>query len=412
MKILTYLVLMISVAFVHITPAYSQTIKRGIATTQLFEEDLSIMKHRISWWYNWSSEPTYIKDRAPSNQGVEFVPMALNGDFNEAWLRNYLDGHPSVQYLLGFNEPNFVDQANLTPQQAADLWPRLETIASDYGLQLVSPAVNYSPGDVDIPNTDDDGNPFEYLDAFFEACSDCQVDYIAVHAYMADPDALKQYINHFYQRYGKPVWITEWNFDAPGQTETLEQQMDYMADIVRWMDNSQQVFRYAWFVGRSTHSSSAWPYVDLLDAPGYWSTLGKLYQGIQHHDDYTLLPSVLQAEYARSLRGFKHRVSSTGPVVETQLFSDIQATKKQLTFQINTEHSEDYSLLFSYSGKEYSEITVSVDGEQQMTIPLWATGCSYYWTQRQSRLFLPAGLHSLSIDITVGNPNFDWFTLY
>ncbi|MFD2015097.1 hypothetical protein ACFSJQ_03355 [Vibrio olivae] len=47
-----------------------------------------------------------------------------------------------------------------------------------------------------------------------------------------------------------------------------------------------------------------------------------------------------------------------------------------------------------------------------MTIPLWATGSSYYWTQRQSRLFLPAGLHSLSIDVTVGNPNFDWFTLY
>jgi hypothetical protein len=40
------------------------------------------------------------------------------------------------KYLLGFNEPNFKSQANLTPAQAASMWPNLEKIAADKGLEL------------------------------------------------------------------------------------------------------------------------------------------------------------------------------------------------------------------------------------------------------------------------------------
>jgi hypothetical protein len=35
-----------------------------------------------------------------------------------------IDGE--AQYLLGFNEPDNSGQANMTPQQAAGLWPSLE----------------------------------------------------------------------------------------------------------------------------------------------------------------------------------------------------------------------------------------------------------------------------------------------
>lgn len=63
----------------------------------------------------------------------------------------YLTAHPGVEYLLGFNEPNIAWTAggsSMTPQQAADAWPRLEKIADDYGLKLVAPALNFSGDNV------------------------------------------------------------------------------------------------------------------------------------------------------------------------------------------------------------------------------------------------------------------------
>ena len=45
-----------------------------------------------------------------------------------------------------FNEPNHRTQANLSPQQAAALWPKLEAAAAATGsATLVGPAVNWSP---------------------------------------------------------------------------------------------------------------------------------------------------------------------------------------------------------------------------------------------------------------------------
>jgi hypothetical protein len=45
-----------------------------------------------------------------------------------------------AEFILGFNEPDHVDQANMTPQQAADAWPELEKHAN--GRPLVSPATS------------------------------------------------------------------------------------------------------------------------------------------------------------------------------------------------------------------------------------------------------------------------------
>ena len=44
---------------------------------------------------------------------------------------------PASDWLLGFNEPNYSNQANLSPQAAATLWPQLEAT----GRRLVGPAV-------------------------------------------------------------------------------------------------------------------------------------------------------------------------------------------------------------------------------------------------------------------------------
>ena len=62
----------------------------------------------MRWWYNWGLS------RTGGNTGIEFVPMV--------WGSSTVNGTiPSgSKYLLGFNEPNFKAQSNLTPLAAAD----------------------------------------------------------------------------------------------------------------------------------------------------------------------------------------------------------------------------------------------------------------------------------------------------
>lgn len=115
--------------------------KRGLAYGHLSPEDMKALSPEISWWYNWSEEPESTVANVFDNYGFEFVPMTWNGSFNESKLRDYLTAHPQTKYLLAFNEPNFKDQANLTPSAAAALWPKHEAIAKTYNLKIVGPIV-------------------------------------------------------------------------------------------------------------------------------------------------------------------------------------------------------------------------------------------------------------------------------
>jgi len=175
--------------------------KRGMAYGHHSPEDLKALSPEISWWYNWSVEPESTVAGVFGNYGFEFVPMTWNGSFDEEKLKSYLTLHPEAKYLLAFNEPNFKDQANMTPSAAAALWPKLEAIAKTYSLKIVAPAVNYCGNCVQengVTYTD----PVKYLDDFFAACPNCKVDYIAVHCYMNNVSALQWYVGLF-KKYGK-----------------------------------------------------------------------------------------------------------------------------------------------------------------------------------------------------------------
>ncbi|UCH15355.1 MAG: hypothetical protein JSV22_05155, partial [Bacteroidales bacterium] len=123
-------------------PVFCQTKnpKRGIAYGYHTEEDFQAISGMLSWWYNWAVTPESGVAGIFESYDMDFVPMAWNGYFNETNLRNFYAGHPEAKFLLGFNEPNFIAQANMTPSEAAAEWPKLEAIADDYGLELVSPA--------------------------------------------------------------------------------------------------------------------------------------------------------------------------------------------------------------------------------------------------------------------------------
>lgn len=253
-------------------PAQAQTrsVKRGVAYGYHSAEDMKALSAGMSWWYNWASTPDAGAAGVYASLGVSFAPMVWGGTPNADQLAAAIPA--GAEYLLGFNEPNFKSQSNKTPGQAAALWPILEEVARRRNLKLVSPAVNYC-GDCVSEGGVTYSDPVAYLDAFFAACTNCKVDYIAVHWYACDLSALQWYIGRF-KKYNKPIWLTEFACgDMPHDQITLAVQKKYMTDAVNYLENEPAVFRYAWFSGRNNEI----PHINLLGASGQLTELGQLY---------------------------------------------------------------------------------------------------------------------------------------
>lgn len=234
--------------------------KRGVAYGFKSAADLQAFPASVSWWYNWSPQP----DPGASST-MEFVPMVWGGSFDVNQLAATIPA--GAKYLLTFNEPNFGSQSNLTPQAAAALWPRLQQLATMRGLKLVSPALNYCGGACN------ETDPFVWLEKFFAACSGCQVDYIAMHWYACNKDALVWYLGRYKAKYTQPLWLTEFAcLDDAVLSDAKE--ANYMQDALGVLEADPAVFRYSWFTGRFPQQ----PVVDLLAAPaGTLTPLGKAY---------------------------------------------------------------------------------------------------------------------------------------
>lgn len=142
--------------------------KRGFGENNLgYVADLQALAKGCSWWYNWSvTPPSAVASYMGADQVIEYVPMAWTTNYDANALRTYYKAHPQDKFLLGFNEPNFKAQSNITPTQAAQAWPAMESIADELGLSLVAPALNYPDGAINDGVT---YQPTEWMDAFITA---------------------------------------------------------------------------------------------------------------------------------------------------------------------------------------------------------------------------------------------------
>ncbi len=244
--------------------------KRGIAYGYHSDADLQALSAGIGWWYNWASKPDATLTASYSALGVEYVPMIWGGQFDTTKLDAEIPS--DAKYLLTFNEPNFGAQSNLTPDQAAALWPEIEAFAKQRGMKIVSPAVNYCGS----PCNETD--PFVWLEKFFAACPGCQVDYVAMHWYACNKPAIEVTLQKYEEKFGKPLWVTEFScLDEPSHVNEADE-LAYMSDAVAVLEADPMVFRYAWFTGRFQQNSV----IDLLGASGELTALGSQYVSLPH----------------------------------------------------------------------------------------------------------------------------------
>lgn len=255
-----------------------KSLKRGLSYNLTDSADFEALKSGVSWWYNW-----YITSSAPAgyfeNYELEFIPMIWgnNSGNNNTILINFILEHPEIDYLLVLNEPNLTDQANLSPSQAAEEWLTYESVINDLAdqgreIKLVGPAMNWGT----MPGYSD---PITWMDAFLEAFQSQNnrapiIDYLAFHWYdyglQAQLDRL--------QKYGKQIWITEmanWNSNIDSYTEQIQQ----MYEMVTLCESRDDVFRYAWFIGRGGYPDSKFTYL-FEESPGALTDLGEVYLSI------------------------------------------------------------------------------------------------------------------------------------
>ncbi|MES2474968.1 MAG: LamG-like jellyroll fold domain-containing protein [Verrucomicrobiota bacterium] len=180
------------------------------------------------WHYDWGAEAN------SAELDSEYVPIR-HGRYWPGF--DVINAKQNVTHLLGFNEPDHVDQANMSVDDAVAMWPELMRS----GLRLGSPAVT-------------DGG-LNWLYAFIDRCDQLgyRVDFVAVHFYRANYSywQLHEMLREISERTRRPIWITEFNNGAQWTDNqgvpTLEQNATRIGEFIDMMGWAGFVERYAIF---------------------------------------------------------------------------------------------------------------------------------------------------------------------
>jgi len=216
------------------------TDKKGVAFTNRAERwSHKTSEQQAHWMYSWGN---VLREEIPDN--VEYVPMFWGrGSVNDDNINriNQLIAEGKVKYVLGFNEPDGAAQANMSVDEALELWPKLEEINAPLG----------SPATV-APDND-------WMIEFMERADSkgLRIDFIAVHHYGGTN--VSNFINKLstaYNNFGqRPIWVTEfavadWNATSPANNRySVAEVIDFMEQALPALDEIEWVERYAWFSG-------------------------------------------------------------------------------------------------------------------------------------------------------------------
>jgi Glycosyl hydrolase catalytic core len=216
------------------TPA---NFKKGVSAWAFPGMRPALRKSGASWYYTWTTTPNGVN--APKS--VKFVPMIWGaGAVTPAALAQ---AKAASHIMLTFNEPDNAGQSNMTVAQALSLWPQLEAT----GMRLSSPAVA-SGG----------ATPGGWLDQFMQgaAARHYRVSFITLHWYggnfqtAAAVSELRSYIQAVWNRYHKPIWLTEFaliRFGATSTFPTPARQAAFLTRATAMLQKLPYVWRYAWF---------------------------------------------------------------------------------------------------------------------------------------------------------------------
>lgn len=210
--------------------------KRGLAYHNITPTKYFDAGSEITWAYNYGSQSDGL-------QSFKYVPMLY--DAKAATLTSWdTDVTTAIEAgslsLLTFNEPDqtiSVGGTDIDPAIAASIYIRhVQPYAGK--IALGSPAISQKD------------QKLEWLSRFMVSCTDCTIDFLAIHYYASTLDVtaatsdMARWISNAYSLFQRPIWITELGV-LPVATQ--EQSSDIMKAMLDWLDNQDYVVRYAWY---------------------------------------------------------------------------------------------------------------------------------------------------------------------
>lgn len=382
--------------------------KRGVSFNITNLNDAFLLSNCISWYYNWGN--SNLSDEANTwldACDIDFCPMCWSGSYNPERIRNFVQAHPNTKYLLGFNEPNLTDQANMTPSKAAELWPAVVALAKELNLKLGAPAMNYG-------TLSGYSDPIKWLDEFFRqpGVSIDDIYCIPIHCYMMSPAAVQGYVEKFY-KYNKPIWMTE--FCAWESISNVETQKQYMSAVINYFEANPKVERYAWFMPRMSGSLNSKPYNQLLTKGETieWTPLGEIFNGLSSQDK-----SVCINASGRIPAHWYTEFSTTSPTVlnstdtlngeKNKLMIYNFAADRYVQYQVHATTAKS-KLQIRYATVVETQMAVYIDGEPAQVITLPSTGSMNNWETLTVKNISLSGKHYVRFDVLSGAINFSWF---
>lgn len=215
---------------------------------------------QIAWYYNWTTTPE------KNCTVVEFVPMvAGKSEKTTSAVTSAITAITKAGYqtVLGFNEPNKSDQANLTVDQVVALWPSLTSNAE---LRVGSPA------------TSADSNGQTWFTQFMSdvSANSLRVDFVALHWYGwnagscdAKASNLESYIKWAEGAAGdRPLWLTEWGCMNDSNPDPATVQAFFQGALVMFAKHPR-LERYAWYPWNTNN--------ELVDSNDQLTPLGTIF---------------------------------------------------------------------------------------------------------------------------------------
>lgn len=233
------------------------------------------------WWY-YSS---------PNLPGVNYFPMdpdswyrgssvsgATDGAYGNLW--GFLPGWRAANYslnVMGFNEPDNVNQANINPTNAAIYWLNDQNL----DLPLVGPAMQNLAG--------------SWLPIFFGYITNwgCRVDYLPGHEYGSplggNSDCWIKPLQTAYNTWHIPMWLTEFSIVdwAGNQKWSEEDNYNALAEFLWRAESISWLRKYSLFVftadANNPMAPNPWtattpaPRSNAFDSSGNLTPFGELY---------------------------------------------------------------------------------------------------------------------------------------
>lgn len=387
--------------------------KRGVSFSWQMDEDFDLLGNAVSWSYNWANKPADSQEGKYQEYGIQYVPMCWNNNYSSTNISAYYAAHSNQQnYLLGYNEPNLTDQANMTPAQAAEHWSDVVALAKSNNARLMSPAMNWGT----LANY---SNGVQWLQEFFTLVNPDDIYGIAIHIYM---NSAKNTLSDLqrYKVFGKPLWLTE--FCAWEGTSSSAAQVQFICQCINALEQDNDLERYAWFIPRWNQATESAPFMQLITKTKPYSLTerGVVFVNMSTFDKNAVYPcgKRIPIEHYRACSvddNYASPLITLCTDVNGVLQVDGLSLNQWMDYQVDVHPSVKH-IQIRYTATRDSEITIyKVDNTGNETelavVALPKTESKTDWTTLTADFTADAGTQVLRLKCTKGLPRLNWFKL-